>query len=937
MLEWTGERYLPFVDPKITGAEIHYEHLHRYAFASQFVEGKDVLDLASGEGYGSCILSKNANRVVGVEIDQDAVAHARSKYIKHNLEFEQGSILEIPIEGRDVFDVIVCFEAIEHVGDHNKLLSEVKRLLKGDGLFIVSTPNKKVYSDDPGYKNPYHVNELYFDEFKYLLSTYFSNIYFLGQRVYAGSNIWPILPKDPSSFSEFVVGRNDQGMVFTEDEAKIPLYLIAVASNSTLSEKHLIKSSFIDTKDTLVGLRDSRITELGEELRRVVDRAGSLDQAVSERDSRIIELGEELQKVVDRAGSLDQAVSERDFRITELGEELRRVVDRAGSLDQAVSERDFRITELGEELQRVVDRAGSLDQAVSERDSRITELGEELQRVADRAGSLDQALSERDSRIAEIGDEVEKAIDRAQFLEVELSERDNRINELNNQLGYYEREAQRLEIEIQEMCKSIMWQLVMKYHNGFVERALPHGTERRRQYDLGLKGGRILVNEGCGRFWWAFWDYRRSKKISNAGMIIPPISDMKTDDFSKDVETIDRKVSIVIPTKNAGPDFEYTLEKIRIQKGIKEVQIIVIDSGSTDNTVKLAERYRAEVYSIKPEEFNHGETRNYGASKATGSYLLFIVQDAIPIGDYWLYTIIKVLERDEKIAAVTCRQVPRSDADLFACSSIWNHYQYLQFNKDFLAHIDMETFKTLTFDDKRKIAGLDNVCSCIRKNIFDTLKFNKMNYAEDLDFGIRLIERGYKICFLYNNGVVHSHNRGQDYFLRRSYVDTKSLMKINKEIPPNEYKDIDVVLTELSAMYNSLMYSLYWLAEDSNNEADIDYIFSRVKNCLFIEAQNDLSNTIADRELHTLLLYFGGLLEKTSKNKYVFYDGYISLLNSLQTYLKNITTIYKINELFDPICKLFAIYCGSCLGCSYYYNSDDEMAKYIDNMLDRGV
>jgi len=881
MLEWTGERYLPFVDPKITGAEIHYEHLHRYAFASQFVEGKDVLDLASGEGYGSCILSKNANRVVGVEIDQDAVAHARSKYIKHNLEFEQGSILEIPIEGRDVFDVIVCFEAIEHVGDHNKLLSEVKRLLKGDGLFIVSTPNKKVYSDDPGYKNPYHVNELYFDEFKYLLSTYFSNIYFLGQRVYAGSNIWPILPKDPSSFSEFVVGRNDQGMVFTEDEAKIPLYLIAVASNSTLSEKHLIKSSFIDTKDTLVGLRDSRITELGEELRRVVDRAGSLDQAVSERDSRIIELGEELQKVVDRAGSLDQAVSERDFR--------------------------------------------------------ITELGEELQRVADRAGSLDQALSERDSRIAEIGDEVEKAIDRAQFLEVELSERDNRINELNNQLGYYEREAQRLEIEIQEMCKSIMWQLVMKYHNGFVERALPHGTERRRQYDLGLKGGRILVNEGCGRFWWAFWDYRRSKKISNAGMIIPPISDMKTDDFSKDVETIDRKVSIVIPTKNAGPDFEYTLEKIRIQKGIKEVQIIVIDSGSTDNTVKLAERYRAEVYSIKPEEFNHGETRNYGASKATGSYLLFIVQDAIPIGDYWLYTIIKVLERDEKIAAVTCRQVPRSDADLFACSSIWNHYQYLQFNKDFLAHIDMETFKTLTFDDKRKIAGLDNVCSCIRKNIFDTLKFNKMNYAEDLDFGIRLIERGYKICFLYNNGVVHSHNRGQDYFLRRSYVDTKSLMKINKEIPPNEYKDIDVVLTELSAMYNSLMYSLYWLAEDSNNEADIDYIFSRVKNCLFIEAQNDLSNTIADRELHTLLLYFGGLLEKTSKNKYVFYDGYISLLNSLQTYLKNITTIYKINELFDPICKLFAIYCGSCLGCSYYYNSDDEMAKYIDNMLDRGV
>jgi len=88
MLEWTGERYLPFVDTKILGAEIHYEHLHRYYFASKFVEGKRVLDLACGEGYGSYILSKSAEHVVGVDIDELTIKHASCKYIRDNLEFK---------------------------------------------------------------------------------------------------------------------------------------------------------------------------------------------------------------------------------------------------------------------------------------------------------------------------------------------------------------------------------------------------------------------------------------------------------------------------------------------------------------------------------------------------------------------------------------------------------------------------------------------------------------------------------------------------------------------------------------------------------------------------------------------------------------------------------------------------------------------------------
>src|ERR1700752_4782643 len=150
LLEWTGERYLPWLEE----AAIGYEHLHRYAYSTQFVQNKRVLDLACGEGYGSYLLAKSAKSVVAIDIDENSIKHARNKYIKQNIEFKVGSVTEVPIAGEHLFEVIVCFEALEHIEDHQKLLSEMKRLLTPDGIFIVSTPNKTVYTDEPQYNNP---------------------------------------------------------------------------------------------------------------------------------------------------------------------------------------------------------------------------------------------------------------------------------------------------------------------------------------------------------------------------------------------------------------------------------------------------------------------------------------------------------------------------------------------------------------------------------------------------------------------------------------------------------------------------------------------------------------------------------------------------------------------------------------------------------------
>jgi glycosyltransferase involved in cell wall biosynthesis/2-polyprenyl-3-methyl-5-hydroxy-6-metoxy-1,4-benzoquinol methylase/GT2 family glycosyltransferase/organic radical activating enzyme len=299
MLEWTGERFLPWVE----GAQLHYEHLHRYAFAAHFVKGKKVLDLGCGEGYGTYMLASEAEYVAGVEIDKTTVQHARSRYIKDNLEFMEGSILDMPVKGKGKFDVAVCFEVIEHIAEHDKLLSEVKRLLKDDGLFIVSTPNKAVYTDESDYHNPFHIKELYLDEFKALLSHYFKNIRLLGQRVYAGSNLWDLSLQKHPSYREFLMRKGDFEFHILESELgeKAPLYYIALASNASLKPSTSITDSWLtDVSSGFSNAHERLLAEIQTGVVRIANLETILQERVSQihsLESQIYELQSEIYQI----------------------------------------------------------------------------------------------------------------------------------------------------------------------------------------------------------------------------------------------------------------------------------------------------------------------------------------------------------------------------------------------------------------------------------------------------------------------------------------------------------------------------------------------------------------------------------------------------------------------------------------------------------------
>ena len=229
-LNWTGERYLPWVG----GHNIHYEHLHRYFFASLLVKNKKVLDLASGEGYGSSLLSKTAREVIGLELDGQTVQHAGKKYCSGNLSFLQGDICAVPFKENEYFDVIVCFEAIEHVEKQDKVMQEIKRLLKNDGMLLISSPNRLLHGDDAVRANEFHKKEMYFAEFKGLLEKYFPSVEFFGQQAMAGSVIWPLDNRARETDAAYLT-RQDEKYTFWEKPGREPLFFMAVASFSKLN------------------------------------------------------------------------------------------------------------------------------------------------------------------------------------------------------------------------------------------------------------------------------------------------------------------------------------------------------------------------------------------------------------------------------------------------------------------------------------------------------------------------------------------------------------------------------------------------------------------------------------------------------------------------------------------------------------------------------
>jgi SAM-dependent methyltransferase len=281
-----AERPEPFTGERLTaciGGQVQIEHYHRYLFARSLVTGMDVLDVASGEGYGSALLAQVARRVIAVDNSGATARAAARNFPRPNLHFVHGDARALPFADACV-DTVVSFETIEHLDRQADFVREVRRVLRPDGSYIVSTPDRDVYSPIGMPVNPFHVRELTEAEFVALLQASFRHVRIIRQRPLIGS---ALLGDTASAAAPLVFERrNDTHFEACSGLPRAP-YLLALASHR--EPPPLPPCVYVDRSDLDTDMRErlattERLRRIEQELAEARERGQRMAQTLA--DSR---------------------------------------------------------------------------------------------------------------------------------------------------------------------------------------------------------------------------------------------------------------------------------------------------------------------------------------------------------------------------------------------------------------------------------------------------------------------------------------------------------------------------------------------------------------------------------------------------------------------------------------------------------------------------
>nr|WP_280859098.1 glycosyltransferase [Methylocaldum sp. RMAD-M] len=233
--------------------------------------------------------------------------------------------------------------------------------------------------------------------------------------------------------------------------------------------------------------------------------------------------------------------------------------------------------------------------------------------------------------------------------------------------------------------------------------------------------------------------------------------------------------SLVIPTKNGGVLFSQTVEALSKQTCWNEVEFIVIDSGSRDDTCEIAHSAGAKVIRIPPEEFNHGSTRDYGISIASCEMVILMVQDAVPCDRFLIERLLASLQ-ENGVAGVYARQIAQPTADVLTKRNL-SSWLTGRIERETRFITDLKWYESLPPLQKYFYCNFDNVCSGLRKTVWREEPFGHVDFGEDIDWAERVLKKGYKIVYEPAAAVVHSHDRPLSYEYNRTYVCHRKLYR----------------------------------------------------------------------------------------------------------------------------------------------------------------
>ena len=299
------------------GKLIDSEHRGRYWWAAQAVAGKEVLDAGCGVGYGVGILAAaGAGRVIGVDIDESAVIEARARFPSFAESLLRGDICRLDYPEAS-FDVVVCFETIHHVGDGERALGELHRVLRPGGLLLISSPSPDVYLQG----NEHHVHEYRPTELAAVIEERFENVARYRQHPWLASVIEPA----PNGSSPSVARRRETHAT-AELGPGAETYSILVASDAELP--HL--------GDFVVLGPDFEVKWWAEQVAAADDRAREeVAEAESQARDRIAAVEDSHRQLHERIEAAENEARERLSAAAAVENELRRELAAVAAREQA--------------------------------------------------------------------------------------------------------------------------------------------------------------------------------------------------------------------------------------------------------------------------------------------------------------------------------------------------------------------------------------------------------------------------------------------------------------------------------------------------------------------------------------------------------------------------------------------------------------------------
>jgi rhamnosyltransferase len=243
------------------------------------------------------------------------------------------------------------------------------------------------------------------------------------------------------------------------------------------------------------------------------------------------------------------------------------------------------------------------------------------------------------------------------------------------------------------------------------------------------------------------------------------------------METTGIKVSVVIPTKNGGSRFQAVLKAVLEQQTDWPFEVIVIDSGSRDDTLAIARANpTVHLMEVEPTDFQHGRTRNTAIQSAKGEYIAMITQDAQPAADNWLRCLVREIEADEQVAGVFGRHIAYDDASLFTRDELVQHFSGFRAQPKVQLD-DQDRYRT---DDgyRQFLYFFSDNNALLRRSIWEQHPYPEVDFSEDQAWARIIIEAGYKKSYSHDAVVYHSHNYGLWERFQRSFDESMALNEL---------------------------------------------------------------------------------------------------------------------------------------------------------------